>query len=282
MSSTASHTCKSCSHTFTGHYCPQCGEKVILPKDRSWKAVVKEARQVLSFRNKFFQTLWLIIRKPGFVSREYADGRRVLYYRPLQLFFILNLIYFLFPVLQLFNASLRTQMYFLLHSPLVRDLVIGHVVKIGMSLDGFTLLYNEKSIAQAKLLIIVFVALASLPLSLIFHKRNRYYNDHLTLAVELAVFNLLVNALLLTLLFGGINALLNMTGSHWGVFLNDTTLTILFTGTNFYFINRAAKIFYQQHGWKLVIKSILGLVGLFLALEAYRLMLFFVTFWSLG
>jgi hypothetical protein len=281
MTPHAEHTCKSCHHQFRGHYCNVCGEKVILPKDRSFKAVVRDVKETFSMNNRFFRTLRLIMVSPGFVSREYASGRRVGYYRPLQLFFVLNLIYFLFPVLQLFNASLRTQMYYLIHSAWIRPQVVEHVVREGMSLEGFTLLYNEKSIALAKLLIIVFVALASLPLSLIFHKRNRYFNDHLTLSVELAVFNLLVNAVLLTGLLLGVHALFKWGNNDWQSYLNETTLSAIFIGTNLYFMYRAAGTFYGQKGVLRILKSVLGIVGLFAALEAYRLLLFYVTFWSL-
>jgi DNA-directed RNA polymerase subunit RPC12/RpoP len=261
-----SYTCKSCGNVFTGVYCNHCGEKVIVPKDRSMQVFVRNILIAVTFAdNRFIKTLWLTIKNPGFLSKEYADGRRVHYLRPLQLFFVLNLIYFLFPVLQLFNSSLRTQMYYLFHSAMVRPMVIEHVVQEGLSLDGFALMYDAKTTGLAKLLMVIFVLLASLPLSLIFRKKNRYFTDHVALSVELACYNIFVNAILLS-------------GILW--LLNDTTFTVIFVSTNLYFIYRAAGTFYQQKGKRLVVKSLLAILGLFLALEAYRLMLFFVTFWS--
>lgn len=275
------HTCKSCGNLFTGLYCNQCGEKVVEPKDRSIRTFLSNILLFISFADsRFIKTLWLTITNPGFLSKEYADGRRITYLRPLQLFFILNLVYFLFPVLQLFNSSLRTQMYYLFHSKMVRELVVNHIVSEGLSMDGYSLMYDAKTTALAKLLMVLFVLLASLPLSLIFMKKNRYFTDHVTLSVELACFNIFVNAIFLSGLLWVLSKILHWSGSGLGDYLNDTTFTVIFISTNLYFIYRAARTFYQQKGKRLIAKSLVAILGLFLALEAYRLLLFFVTYWS--
>ena len=116
--------CKSCGHGFKGLYCNVCGEKVLESKDRTFKSFLQNILLAITFAdNKFAKTLWLIVRNPGFVSREYVEGKRLNYVKPLQMFFVLNLIYFLFPLLQLFNTSLRTQMYLRTHSKLVQSMV---------------------------------------------------------------------------------------------------------------------------------------------------------------
>jgi hypothetical protein len=276
------HICKSCAHTFVGIYCNLCGEKVIEPKDRKFKSYFTTVLIATTFvDNKFIKSLWTTIRNPGFLSREYVDGRRVHYMRPLQMFFILNVIYFLFPVLQMFNSSLRTQMYVLPHQKIVHNIIVAKVKAEGISLNGLHLMYNEKTTSYAKLLVVVFILLASIPLSLIFAKRNRYFTDHVALAVELTSFNLAVNAIGLTILFWVINKILHLLHAGGGSYLNDATLTVIFVTTNMYFLFRAAGTFYGQKGKWLVIKAMLGILGLFLALEAYRFILFFITIWSL-
>ncbi|HET9054581.1 MAG TPA: DUF3667 domain-containing protein, partial [Cyclobacteriaceae bacterium] len=266
---------------FVGRYCNLCGEKVIEAKDRSFKNFLGNIFTAITLAdNRFLKTLWLTIKNPGFLSKEYANGRRVNYVRPLQVFFVLNLVYFLFPVLQLFNSTLRTQMYFLFHSPMVRGMVNQRIHEEGLSLTGFMMIYNEKTTMLAKLLIVVFVWLSSLPLSLIFRKKNRYFTDHVALAVELACFNIFINALVLSGILLALSKIFRWSGTTLGDYLNDTTLTVIFIATNLYFIYRAARTFYGQTGKMLIIKSVLGILGLFLALEAYKLLLFFVTFYS--
>jgi hypothetical protein len=92
------HVCKTCGNVFVGLYCNICGEKVIEAKDRSFKNFIGNFLTAITLAdNRFLKTLWLTIKNPGFLSKEYANGRRVNYLRPLQVFFVLNLIYFLFP-----------------------------------------------------------------------------------------------------------------------------------------------------------------------------------------
>ncbi|MBA4055589.1 MAG: hypothetical protein C0490_12815, partial [Marivirga sp.] len=185
------YTCKSCGNKFQGLYCNLCGEKIIEANDRKFSVFLNKVLiSTTIVDNKFARSLWLIITKPGFLSREYVDGRRVKYMRPLQVFFILNLIYFLFPVLQLFNSTLYTQLNVLPHSNIAREVVTQKILEYGISMQGFELMYNSKTTSFAKLLLVVFVVLAAVPLALIFRKKNRYFTDHLALSVELTSFNL--------------------------------------------------------------------------------------------
>jgi len=274
--------CKSCGNEFQGLYCNLCGEKVIEPKDRSFRVFLSNVLIATTIvDNKFVKSLVLTIKKPGFLSREYVDGRRVQYMRPLQMFFILNLVYFLFPVLQMFNSSLYTQLYVLPHREIAREVVSKKVGAEGLSIQGFEMMYNNKTNGFAKLLLVLFVVLASLPLSLIFRKKNRYFTDHLALAVELTSFNLAINAIALSMVLLLTNKLFKWGNVTWGTYLDDMTLTIIFVSTNLYFIFVAARTFYSQRGKRRILKAILGVVGLFLALESYRFLLFFITMWSL-
>src|SRR5271154_6675623 len=93
--------CKNCGTPFKGYYCNVCGEKVLHPSDRSFKAFLSNILLAITFADgKVIKTLWWVVRKPGFISSEFAMGRRVSYLKPISLFFVLNLIYFLFPVIQ--------------------------------------------------------------------------------------------------------------------------------------------------------------------------------------
>lgn len=264
-------------------YCNLCGEKVIEPKERKFSVFLNKVLiSTTIVDNKFARSLWLTIKRPGFLSREYVDGRRVKYMLPLQMFFILNLVYFLFPLLQMFNSSLYTQLHVLPHSNIARKVVAEKINKEGISMEGFELMYNTKTTSLTKLLLVIFVVLASLPLSLIFRKKNRYFTDHLALSVELTSFNLAFNAIGLSVLFFVFNKLFKWGDMTWGNhYLNDLTLTIIFVTTNVYFIFTSARTFYSQTGKRRIVKALLGVLGLFLALEAYRFCLFFITIWTL-
>lgn len=266
------YVCKSCGNSFTGNYCNLCGEKIIKPEDRSFKTFLSNILIAITFADsKMIKTLWLVIKNPGFVTFESSEGRKVNYLKPISLFFVLNLIYFFFPVIQLFNASLNTQLL----SPL-RDVyqnIIAHkIIDMNMNVPSFSLVYNLKTTGLAKLMVMVFVVLGSLPLNLLYFKKNRFFTDHVAYMVELACFNIFINAIVLSIFA----AFLGL-----GRYLDETLLTSIFISTNLYFLLRSSFTFYGEKGWRLVVKSALMILFLKLALELYRMILFFVTIWSL-
>lgn len=270
--SSEQHVCKSCHATFTGVYCNQCGEKVILPADRSFRKFLSNILLAVTFADsRFAKTLLLVLKDPGFVSFEFANGRTVKYLRPISLFFVLNLVYFFFPVIQLFNASINTQ-FLAPYGRLLSPIIAHKLIDLQMDITSFSLIYNLHTTSLAKLMVMIFVVLASLPLNLLYMKRNRYFTDHIGYALELACFNLFVNTILLAVL---------VSLSGLGRYMNETALTSVFITTNLYFLLRSANRFYHETGWRLLVKSLIMIVMLKVALEAYRLVLFFVTIWSL-
>jgi len=266
------HTCKSCHNEFTGNFCNNCGERVRVSADRTFKSFLNDiVRAITLADNKFARTLGLIVYKPGFVSTEIANGRTVRYMSPLQVFFVLNLVYFLFPIVQLFNASLTTQMLAPLGF-LLKETIVRKAVSMQLNFESFKVVYNLKTVGLAKLLVMVFVVFASIPLNFLYRKRNRFFTDHFDYAVELACFNLFINAIAVDLVTKIIPV---------GRYVGEGTVTGLFIATNLYFLIRSSNIFYNEHGWKLVLKSALMILFLKVALELYRMILFFVTIWSL-
>jgi Protein of unknown function (DUF3667) len=265
-------TCKSCLNEFTGSFCNMCGEKVLTPSDKSFKTILNNIFLTITFvDSRFVKTLWMVIKNPGVLSRDFANGKRVKHLSPMSLFFVLNLVYFFFPVIQLFNASLNTQLL----SPLrnfYSGIIAHKVVNMGVDLNSFTLMYNLKTTGLAKLMVMVFVVVSSLPLNLLYWKKNKYFTDHVTYAVELASFNLFINTIVLTLI-------IRLIGG--GSYLDETALTVIFIITNLYFALRSGNAFYHEKGWRLILKSIIMILFLKVALEVYRAILFFVTMASL-
>jgi hypothetical protein len=213
----------------------------------------------------------MIVKDPGHLSLDFSQGKRVKNLSPMSVFFVLNLIYFFFPLIQLFSASLNTQ----LMSPfgsLYDEIVARKAVNMGVDLSSFTLIYNLKTNSLAKLMVMVFVVISSIPLNFLYWKKNKYFADHVTFAVELACFNLFINTLLLTVL-------VRITGL--GSYLDETVLTVIFILTNLYFVLRSSHTFYREKGWRLIVKSLTLILFLKVALEIYRSVLFFITIFML-
>src|SRR5262245_13527469 len=87
--------CASCGEAVAGRYCGTCGELQLNAGDQSVRAFLKDAASdVASLDSKLYRTVVALITTPGKLTSEFMAGRRVGYVRPLQLFLIANLIYF--------------------------------------------------------------------------------------------------------------------------------------------------------------------------------------------
>ena len=82
--------CPSCDATMTGAFCAACGETRPDAHDFSWSHAVHDAvHEFVHLDGKIIQTLWLLIRRPGFLTAEYWQGRKRLHIRPLRLYIVL-------------------------------------------------------------------------------------------------------------------------------------------------------------------------------------------------
>ena len=135
------------------------------------------------------------------------------------------------------------------------------------SVNSFAILYNQKTGGLAKMLVILFVVITSLPLNLIYRARNRYFTDHVGLSVELVCFNFLI--ILLTTL------ILNIAGV--GGYVDESVLTGIFISLNLYFLVRAGRTFYEEKPVMIVVKSLLMIGVIRISVEVYRIILFYVT-----
>ena len=91
------NTCKNCSLTFEGKYCPACGEKVIENKDFSLTYIFGQAiGMITNLDSKLYNTLKLLFLCPGQLSLYNIQGIRVPYMNPIQIFLISNVIFFIF------------------------------------------------------------------------------------------------------------------------------------------------------------------------------------------
>jgi hypothetical protein len=52
------------------------------------------SHEVLHVDSKIFRTVWLLLRRPGLLTREYFAGRRARYVPPIRLYLVFSVIYF--------------------------------------------------------------------------------------------------------------------------------------------------------------------------------------------
>ena len=93
--STEKCTCRNCGHTFTGNFCPRCGQTRGVYRFRLKHAPGNILRSLFRVDGKFGHTLVALLYRPGHLMRGFMQGRRAAYSMPLQTLFLLIAFYLL-------------------------------------------------------------------------------------------------------------------------------------------------------------------------------------------
>jgi hypothetical protein len=86
--------CRNCGAAAPGCYCPACGQetRIALP---TFATFMREAAgRYVALDGRMWRTLFALVARPGFLTREYFAGRRRRYIRPARLFLVLWLLLF--------------------------------------------------------------------------------------------------------------------------------------------------------------------------------------------
>jgi len=87
--------CLNCGTTVQGRYCHNCGQENLVPHDTFWHMVKHFVYDITHFDGNFFTTVRYLVTRPGFLSREYARGRRVTYLHPVKMYVFTSAMFFL-------------------------------------------------------------------------------------------------------------------------------------------------------------------------------------------
>jgi hypothetical protein len=83
--------CRNCGAEAPGTFCPACGQETSLALP-TVRAMLREAAgRYVAFDGRMWRTLFALVARPGFLTREYFAGRRRRYIRPGRLFLVLSI-----------------------------------------------------------------------------------------------------------------------------------------------------------------------------------------------
>lgn len=85
--------CLNCDATVLGHYCQNCGQQNVEPKQSLWHLIVHFFNDVTHFDGKFFSTMKQLLLRPGFLSTEYIKGRRIKYLDPIRMYLFISAVF---------------------------------------------------------------------------------------------------------------------------------------------------------------------------------------------
>lgn len=94
--------CLNCGIELKGMYCHNCGQMATSKTPTVMEFILEYLNNAFIWDTKFFQTLWNLIRRPGYLTNEYLSGKFVSQEHPLKLNMFLL---FVFITLFVFFAS---------------------------------------------------------------------------------------------------------------------------------------------------------------------------------
>lgn len=274
--------CRSCNAPLQGKFCNECGEKAFEAGEHSVKHFFGDVLNAITFLDgRFLRTIKMMFVSPGSLSYQWINGRRMPFIKPMSMFFIANLIYFMFQFYDSVNSTLSTQMYLQPYSPIAERMVKERVKADKITVDDFSIKYNQQSTNMSKLWLFLMVIYYSIPLALINLRSKLFYFDHLTVSLELSSMVVMVVLCLTGWVMYGVIHIVGWMGGDISFMLEDrynSTIAVILTFILTYNIERTT---YQQTKFQSIGKAALLVASFVGVIYLYRASLFFITMWTL-
>jgi hypothetical protein len=101
--------CANCHAPLAGQYCNACGQRHE-PHVHTVAHFASEAFESISHADsRLWRTLWYLLSRPGFLTREFFAGRRVSYLPPFRLYLVISVLFFLIVGVPKGSEILRVQ-----------------------------------------------------------------------------------------------------------------------------------------------------------------------------
>lgn len=98
----AQRVCLNCNHPLQADFCAHCGQRAKEVRRPVLYFLQELLHVVLELDGRAYRTIFYLLIRPGFLTREYFEGRRVRYTPPLRLFLVVSIGFFL--IISLFSS----------------------------------------------------------------------------------------------------------------------------------------------------------------------------------
>ena len=90
----ATAICANCGAAVLDKFCGRCGQRLEHEIHSVWHFTQEATEDLTHADSRLWGTLFALLFKPGFLTREFLDGRRVRYLPPLRLYLVLSVLFF--------------------------------------------------------------------------------------------------------------------------------------------------------------------------------------------
>lgn len=239
-----------------------------------------------------WRTLRSLITRPGALTAAYMRGERVPWMKPLQLFLIVNVIYFVWVAFageRVFSTPLSGHLQNSNYGETARQLVVARVARPGMTpaeIDAAANAYGERFNAaasvQAKTLIITMVPMYAALVALVEVRRRRPAVQHLVFALHVFTTLLLLAIAQRYLLHLPLRALGGFESEGQANRVLNELIGIFMMSAMAVYIGLALRRAYGDGVPSAIVKGAFLGWSLLLVLGLYRYLLFYTVYWATG
>lgn len=277
--------CLNCGEEHEGKFCHKCGEKKLNREDFTVKKFFTQTIDVFThFDSNVLKSAWMVTTKPGLLAAEYIRGKRVPYSKPVQLFFLINIVYFLvlyYIGFDVVTNPLKDHMNHFVYGGLATSMVNEKLQSHKISMNDYENKFYDTIYVDSKLLIILMIPLFALFLKLIFFRQKRLYYEHLVFATYFFCFILLFYTFILNTFDYIIYYFTEYNLSADTIIeVNDFLALIIVLSATFIYLFFALQETYKISSVILFLKTILSVISLVAVVTIYSFFLFLLVYYT--
>jgi hypothetical protein len=253
--------CLNCGAEVKGKFCSNCGQENVNTRENFLHLAGHFISDYFHFDSKFFRSLMPLFTRPGFLTKEYWQGRRVHYIHPLRMFFFITIIFMISATVfyKQFGEQMKNKMVGEIivddngqfsglneeqRELKMKELKAGNdrrMKKLAAGIDDF--------FGYLKYVTFFLLPVYAMIFKILYRRRRPFYVDHLVYTIHLQSFLYCLFGILLLLPFA-FPAIL-------GILLPIVLVSI------FIYVGISLQFLYQQIWWKTLLKSVLATFSLF-------------------
>jgi hypothetical protein len=291
--------CPSCGHPHSTRYCGQCGERRAEPDELSFKRFLhalgeellpgweaEDGQPVRRAGGRIYRTVYTLFRHPGQLTADYVAGRRRPYMKPVQVFLVVAVIFFLFGH-NYFQFRLREYARVPFVGP-TAQLFAAEQVRLGLTAAQYEELFITRLEAHKKSVMAVTVPIFALGLLPLF--RRRQYGEHLVFSIHFFALQLLFMVTIMFVFFQLLIAIMrgvadlspDLARAIEYALDSEWAIVVMVYAPMLAWLTIAVRRVYGGSRLVSALKaSVLVLWHLFTLLVVFRLGLFFTTYYSI-
>jgi Protein of unknown function (DUF3667) len=285
-------TCPTCGAHSHGKYCPSCGEKRVEERDRYlWHYLKVVFTLAVQLDTKVLRSVLLLVGRPGFMSTEFLEGRRVRYLSPLRLFVLVSVVYYVSLTFMnahvvarpagldfnTFTTPLQTQLHGNDFYPAYAARRVARKMRLdNISLQALEQKYDKSTAELSKTLLFVLIPVIAMLFAVLFWRR-KYISEHLAIATHFWSFVLVLLGVLLPVTVTLLVGLDRLFGLSLDQMLTDVVVSYVLQAVLAVYLFRMLRRVYRASLWYSGLLSLVLAWSFFFIVWLFRYFLFEVT-----